>query len=504
MEQPTLTRTRVSDSRPVLPAGFKAAGVHCGIRRKGTRLDLGLIVADDAFPAAAVYTQNQLTGAHVGLCKESLAKTGGRVRALLVNSGNANCSTGEEGIEDARKIRAACAELIGCPPDEVLFLSTGVIGARLPVEKILGALPGLSASVSVNGLGDFAQAIMTTDLVPKVRTLSIEDKSAPPFRVTGIAKGSGMIHPNMATMFGFLLTDAPAPSASNTPSDAAPATGSSKVTRSKSGVATVQRTARDASSASDAGVDAAMRDALRDLAAKSFHRLTVDGDTSPNDTVILWCTGAAANATSSASRFASKTANVPAALAATTAPSNAGARSRSASSTSASAAPTSTLAASSTSAVPSELFTRALLEVSRELCRVIAADGEGATRLVTVEVRGAPSEEAAAIVGRTIATSPLTKTAVHGRDPNWGRILAAAGRSGVAFDVNRARVWIGEADVYSNGKPHPENEPVAHLHLLNNHEVILGIDLAAGTAEADAWTCDFSADYVRINADYRS
>jgi glutamate N-acetyltransferase/amino-acid N-acetyltransferase len=142
--------------------------------------------------------------------------------------------------------------------------------------------------------------------------------------------------------------------------------------------------------------------------------------------------------------------------------------------------------------------------VSCELCRAIATDGEGATRLVTVQVTGAPSEEEAAVVARTIATSPLTKTAVHGRDPNWGRILAAAGRSGVAFDVDRARVWIGDADVYSSGKPHPENEPAAHLHLLQNHEVILGIDLAAGSEGAEAWTCDFSADYVRINADYRS
>jgi glutamate N-acetyltransferase/amino-acid N-acetyltransferase len=459
----------------VLPSGFKASGVHCGIRRKGTRLDLGLIVAGEAFPAAAVYTQNLLTGAHVGVCKESLAKSGGRVRALLVNSGNANCSTGEEGVADARRIQAACAEIIGCPPEEVLFLSTGVIGARLPVEKILGALPNLCAAASVNGLGDFAQAIMTTDLVPKVRTLSIEDKSAPPFRVTGIAKGSGMIHPNMATMFGFLLTDAPAPIG-----------------------------------ADDATRDALLRAELRELSAKSFHRLSVDGDTSPNDTVILWCAGSSTNDTSSSSSaiHASRTPSVTAPISSLTRSASSAASSATSSTTkSKTAAKTAVLtpvrASSSATETPS-LLHRALLEVSRELCRVIAADGEGATRLVTVQVRGAPSEDAAAIVGRTIATSPLTKTAVHGRDPNWGRILAAAGRSGVAFDVEKARVWIGEADVYSNGKPHPENEPAAHLHLLNNHEVILGIDLAAGDAEADAWTCDFSADYVRINADYRS
>jgi glutamate N-acetyltransferase/amino-acid N-acetyltransferase len=445
LETPPRPRMRASDSRPVLPIAFKASGVHCGIRRKGTKLDLGLIVADAAYPAAAVYTQNRLTGAHVGLCKESLAKTGGRVRALLVNSGNANCSTGAEGVADARRIRNACAELIGCPPDEVLYLSTGVIGARLPVEKILDKLPQLCASASVNGLGDFAQAIMTTDLVPKVRTLVVEDRSGPPFRVTGIAKGSGMIHPNMATMFGFVISDAPAPGAVNA-STAQPSTSLSKAQASQA----------------PAAPSSQMLAALRALAAKSFNRVTVDGDTSPNDTMILWCSGGATTA---------------------------GGLGRS---------------ANTWEGAQRQLFDDAVLEVSCELCRAIATDGEGATRLVTVDVRGAPSEEAAAHVARTIATSPLTKTAVHGRDPNWGRILAAAGRAGVEFDVDRARVWIGEADVYSNGKPHPENEPAAHLHLLQNHEVILGIDLGAGTAGAQAWTCDFSADYVRINADYRS
>jgi glutamate N-acetyltransferase/amino-acid N-acetyltransferase len=408
MEQPILTRTRVSDSRPVLPSGFKASALHCGIRARRNKLDLALIVANAAFPAAAIFTKNQLIGAHVTLCRESLKKSNGKVRALLVNSGNANCSTGEEGLEDARIIQAALAELVGCPPDQVLFMSTGVIGARLPVEKILEALPALTSSAHEKGLGDFAQAIMTTDLVPKVRTVSVEDRSGPPFRVTGVAKGSGMIHPNMATMLAFLLTDGPM--------------------------------AKEA------------RTLLKNTAAKSFHRLTVDGDTSPNDTVLLWSSRAA-------------NANAPAS---------------------------------------EELLAKSVIDVSQELCRTIAADGEGATRLMTIQVQGAPTEDLAAQCARTIATSPLTKTAVHGRDPNWGRILAAAGRSGIEFDASKARVWIGDADVYSGGRPHPENEREAHLHLLNQHEVILGVDLAAGAASAEAWTCDFSADYVRINADYRS
>lgn len=410
MEQPILSRGRVSDARPVLPTGFKASALHCGIRARKSKLDLGLIVGAQAYPAAALFTKNLLLGSHVIVCRESLRKSNGRVRALLVNSGNANCSTGEQGLEDSRHVQARLAELIGCPPEQVLFLSTGVIGARLPVERIVDALPTLLNNTNERGLGDFATAIMTTDLVPKVRTVKVEERSGPPFRVTGVAKGSGMIHPNMATMFGFLLTDGPP----------------------------VKEPLRT----------------LRALADKSFHRLTVDGDTSPNDTVVLW------NSRQNASPDPAD--------------------------------------------VSEELLSRALVDVAQELCRTIAADGEGATRLVTVQVQGAPSEEAAALVARTIATSPLTKTAVHGRDPNWGRILAAAGRSGVEFDPRAARVWIGEADVYSDGKPHPENESSAHLHLLNNHEVILGVDLARGSASAEAWTCDFSADYVRINADYRS
>ena len=209
MEQPILSRGRVSDARPVLPGGFKAAALHCGIRAKKNKLDLGLIVASQAFPAAALFTKNLLLGAHVVVGRESLKKSGGKVRALLVNSGNANCSTGEQGLEDNRRVQAALAEIVGCPPEQVLFMSTGVIGARLPVERILDALPNLHGHASERGLGDFATAIMTTDLVPKVRTVAVEDRSGPPFRVTGVSKGSGMIHPNMATMFGFLLTDGP-------------------------------------------------------------------------------------------------------------------------------------------------------------------------------------------------------------------------------------------------------------------------------------------------------
>jgi glutamate N-acetyltransferase/amino-acid N-acetyltransferase len=259
----------------------------------------------------------------------------------------------------------------------------------------------LLARASDGGAMDFARAIMTTDTYPK----AVHAKGPGP-AATGFAKGSGMIHPDMATMLGFLLTDG----------------------------------------ASAPGAPTA--ELLRRVADRSFHRVTVDGDTSPNDTLIVLASGRATAA--------------PAALEGT------------------------------------------LTSVSQQLARTIAADGEGATRLVTVEVRGARDEAEAAHVGRVIATSPLVKTAVAGRDPNWGRILSAAGRAGVPFDPARARVWVGAADVYSGGMPHPENEPLAHTHLAGDTLIVLGVDLAVGAAGADVWTCDLTKEYVQINADYRS
>lgn len=387
---------------PVLPRGFRAAGVHCGIRPRGDRLDLGLLLADEAWPAAAVFTRNRLLGAHVPVCRDHLRRSGGRVRAVLVNAGNANCATGEQGVADAHRVAAALAGRLGCATEEVLFLSTGVIGAPLPVPRIVEALPALAEAVAVDGVKTFARAITTTDTHEKIAT-AIIDRAGGAGRAVGIAKGAGMIHPDMATMFGFLLADVAA---------TAPA------------------------------------ELLCGVVDRSFHRLTVDGDTSPNDTVLLWtaATGGAAD----------------------------------------------------------EALAPAVIGVAQQLCRMIARDGEGATRLVTVQVRGAESEAEATHVGRVIATSPLTKTAIAGRDPNWGRILAAAGRAGVPFDVARSRVWIGDAVLFADGRPHPEHESSAHRHLSAETEVTLGIDLARGPATADVWTCDLTGDYVRINADYRT
>lgn len=381
-----------------LPAGFQASGLHCGLKSDGA-FDLGLLLADEAVPVAALFTRNELLGAHIPVCREHLERSGHRARAILVNSRNANCATGEQGIEDARTCCRELARRLGCREEHVLMASTGPIGAPLPTSKILDHLDPLVASASPRGGMDFAKAIMTTDTHPKAARAD-----AAPGGVTGFTKGSGMIHPDMATMLGFLLTDA---------------TATTQLTRE-----------------------------LEVLADRSFHRATVDGDTSPNDSLFVLASG------------------------------------RSGSST--------------------EACSQALLDVARDLSRQLAADGEGASRLVTIEVRGARTEKDASHVGRVIATSPLVKTAIAGRDPNWGRILSAAGRSGIPFDTDRARVWVGATEVFTHGVPHPDREAAASTHLQQDECVRIGVDLGCGDAEADVWTCDLTDDYIRINADYRT
>ncbi|MEZ6015598.1 MAG: bifunctional glutamate N-acetyltransferase/amino-acid acetyltransferase ArgJ [Planctomycetota bacterium] len=393
----------------LLPRGFRASAVHAGIRKNKQRLDLALLVADEPRPLAAVFTKSLLLGAHIPVSRESLAASGGLVRAIVVNAGNANCSTGPQGLEDNRAIARYTASLVGCEPEQVLFFSTGVIGALLPMDRIVAALPNLCDAASEDGAEPFSRAIMTTDLVPKLVVDQLDadadaaEGEGEGARLVGFAKGSGMIHPDMATMFGFLLTDA--------------------------------------------SLGADPRGLLQRVNARSFQRTTVDGDTSPNDTVVLWGTGLAGEVAA---------------------------------------------------------LEPAATRVAQALARKIAADGEGATRLLSIRVIGAPSEYAAVLVGRTIGTSPLVKTAVHGRDPNWGRIVAAAARAGVPFDPQRSTLRIGGAEVYRQGVPCPQNENAAHEHMLKEHEVHIELDLAAGTGEAECWTCDYSADYVRINADYRS
>jgi len=386
--------------RVPLPPGFRAAGVHCGLKKNGA-LDLGLLLADQPVEAAAVFTRSQLTGAHVEVCRDHLARSNGMVRAVLVNARNANCATGRQGVEDARTCCRELATRLRCPTEQVLMASTGPIGARLPTERIVSHLDALLERVDADRGIEFARAIMTTDTVPKVAHAALKQGAA-----TGFAKGVGMIHPDMATMLAFLVTDL--------------------------------RT----------GASGTMATMLQRLAARSFHRVTVDGDTSPNDTLLLLASGRTAGAATEVED--------------------------------------------------------ALTQIARRLARQIAADGEGATRLVTVQVRGCRTEQEAVHVGRVIATSPLVKTAVAGRDPNWGRILSAAARAGVVFAPESTRVWIGDADLFAGGQPLPQNEPLAHRHLTDEPAVVLGIDLGVGPAQADVWTCDLTGDYVQINADYRT
>ncbi len=386
--------------RVSLPPGFRAGGLHCGLKKQG-QPDLGILLADQPVSATAIFTKNELVGAHIVVCRDHLLRSNGHVRAILVNARNANCATGVQGIEDARACCRQLATRLRCPVEQVLMASTGPIGAPLPTERIVSHLDALLREATVDGGMAFARAIMTTDTWPK----AVAENGAG-VATTGFAKGSGMIHPDMATMLGFLLTDARVD-----PRD----TGHSL---------------------------------LRRIADRSFHRVTVDGDTSPNDSLFLLASEAGAADASTVETILTRT--------------------------------------------------------GRRLARFLAADGEGATRLITVQVHGAPDEDAAQRVGRVIATSPLVKTAIAGRDPNWGRILAAAGRAGVSFRTDAARVWIGATHVFRDGQPLPGNEPAAHAHLVESEEVVLGVDLAAGFAQAEVWTCDFTKDYVQINADYRS
>jgi glutamate N-acetyltransferase / amino-acid N-acetyltransferase len=399
------------NSNSSLPRGFSFAATRCGIRK--SRADLGVIVAEKAVSAAAVFTTNLVKAAPVLVSREHLAASKGRVRAVVVNSGNANCATGAAGLAASRTTAAALARELGCSPEEIQVCSTGVIGLPLAVEKITGALPNLvsSRAETAESFAEFAGAIMTTDTRPKQACAScrIGGKTV---RVAGCAKGAGMIHPQMATMLAFIVTDA-------------------------------------------AANPAVLRRLLRQVVDRTFNAITVDGDTSTNDTVLLLASGASG------------------------------------------AAPL------VTASDDEKRFVSALEKVCRALALEIIADGEGAGHVVEVEVRGAPNDRAARRVAETIATSPLVKTALAGADPNWGRILAAAGRAGVEFDPAKARVWLAGRLVCRGGTPVPFDEADVHRQM-EQREFAVAIDLGAGNGRSRMWTCDFTAEYVRINASYRT
>lgn len=393
------------------PARFEAAGVHCGIKHK--RPDLAVIYSPDECAAAAVFTQNRVKAAPLVVSREHLEKSAGRIRAVVVNSGNANACTGPRGLADARAMAELCAAELGIGAEQVLVASTGVIGVPLPMEKVRLGIRLACGALSRRGGPEAAAAIMTTDRRPKQMALAITLGDGRRVRLGGMAKGSGMIHPNMATMLAFLTTDAP--------------------------------------------VEApALQQLLRDVVDRTFNMITVDGDTSTNDMAVLLASGQAGGP-----------------------PLRPG----------------------------SEDFARLSAGIERlasYLAKEIARDGEGATRLVEVRVTGARSEAEARLCARAIAASNLVKTAVHGGDPNWGRIAAAAGYSGVEMDPDGFSVWLGDVLVAQEGREVPFDQAAARGALMQE-EVRIAIDLGTGgPGAATAWTCDLSQEYVRINASYRS
>jgi glutamate N-acetyltransferase/amino-acid N-acetyltransferase len=396
-------------------AGFKAAGVHAGFRANPTRPDLALLVADEPCAVAGVFTTNRFCAAPVTVDREHIAAAG-RCRAVVVNSGIANAATGAPGLDNARTTAALVADLVGCTPEEVLVASTGVIGQHLKMDVMRAGLPlvfgALGRDPEDNDLVA-ARAIMTTDTKPKRAAVRYEDASGRVYTVGGMCKGSGMISPNMATMIAVVTTDAPV---------------------------------------SSAALDAALHAA----ANASFNRVTVDSDTSTNDTCVALASGAAGGEAielGSGARY--------------------------------------------------EAFADALLAVCDSLARQIAADGEGATKLVRVCVAGAANEADAELAARTVANSPLVKTAVAGHDANWGRIAAALGRSGASFDQYGVDIDILGIPVCRGGLVVDFDEDEA-LRRFEEPQVDIVCNLGAGDAHATVWTCDLTHEYISINADYRS
>ncbi len=396
-----------------IPGGFTFAATHCGLKR--SRLDLGILVSDTPATTAAMFTQNQIVAAPVIASREHLRKSRGRMRGLIVNSGNANCCTKEDGypasIATASKL---AAELGGIDPSQILVCSTGVIGAPLRVEKILAAVPhvALARSAEAGAFEEFARSIMTTDTRPKWAAAKCR-VGGKRVRLLGCAKGSGMIEPNMATMLAFIATDA-------------------------------------------AIAPALLDRALRASVDRTFNSIPVDGDTSTNDTVAVFANG------------------------------HSGARE-----------------IKGASGADYKSFRAALESICKSLALAIIEDGEGAQRTIEIEVRGAASERDARRIAKTIANSPLVKTAFAGADPNWGRILAAAGRSGVKFDPRRVNISIAGAAVCRRGAEHPFDEREVHQKMLAKH-VPVRVDLQSGSASARVWTCDFTIEYVHINSSYRT
>lgn len=396
--------------------GIRAAGVSAGFRRNPARLDLALVVADEPCVAAATFTTNRFCAAPVTVSREHVADA--RARAIVLNSGNANAATGEPGLDCARRACACVAEELGCAEGDVLVASTGVIGVQLPFSPYVAGVPEAVAALAPTPAAahDAACAVMTTDTVPKEVSLAGElpqrEGGPRPFHVGGFVKGSGMIQPNMATMLAVLSTDAPL-------------------------------TAE------------AAREALASAVRVSFNKVTVDSDTSTNDSCFLLATGAAGGEEIGLDHPAY------------------------------------------------EQVAAAVRVAATDLARKIAADGEGSTKLVTVSVMGAATEEDADTVARAVANSPLVKTAVFGHDANWGRVAAAAGKCGVPFDQARVDIDFMGVPVCRAGLTVPMDEDDM-LRRFEAPEIQIVINLGMGERVGRVWTCDLTHDYVTINGDYRT
>ncbi len=390
--------------------GIRLNTLAAGIRKTG-RVDTVVIEIAPQSTVGGVFTLNVFCAAPVELARRHLASTSPRL--LVINSGNANAGTGTQGQRDALEVCAAAAASLGCETQAVLPFSTGVIGQRLPAEKMIAAMPAAIAGLADDGWSAAAQGIMTTDTVPKCVSVTIATTEAR-YRVTGIAKGAGMIKPNMATMLAFVATDA-----------------------------TVERSA--------------LQTLTRELAERSFNRITIDGDTSTNDSCVLIATGRAGG-------------------------------------------PVLTPAHPDWAA-----FAEGVGLVFTELAHAIVRDGEGATKLVAVAVSGGRSEQDCLRAAYAVAESPLVKTALFASDPNWGRILAAVGRSGVPdLRIADIDIRIGELPIVRGGEPVPAYDEAAVAAVMKNAEYEIGIVIGRGAASATVLTCDFSFDYVKINAEYRS
>lgn len=399
---------RISRKNIISPKGFKAVGIHCGLKHK--KNDLALLVSEVPASVAGVFTTNVIQAAPLQVTKKVVYETQ-KMQAIVINSGNANACTGKQGMQDAMTMQQKTAEHLGIDSNLVGIASTGVIGEQMNMVPLLSGIEKLQPMDTLEGSIQFSQAILTTDTVTKNTAYAtvIDDREVV---VAGVAKGSGMIEPNMATMLGFITTDA------NIESEH-------------------------------------LQTALKEITDVTFNSITVDGDTSTNDMVLVMANGLAGNH--------SLTPDHP----------------------------------------EWQSFVDALHAVSRDLAKMIAKDGEGATKLIEAKVTGAVSDEQARQIAKSVVGSPLVKTAVFGCDANWGRIIAAIGYSGATIDPEDIKIYIGDTVVVEGGEPIPFSEEKLLIYL-KQHEVKFAIELNQGAGQGMAWGCDLTYDYVQINATYRT